>query len=107
MKNREELPIKKGQAFTDEVREIATQMGVLRSLNTSCELARQYFPTRRDIRVILEVDPEENSESLTIEISVEGTPEDVANQYDRFIDAFLERIPADDQLKIGLLASAV
>lgn len=92
-----------GLTASEEVWRFAVAHDLIAHLETAVRLVRECFPTVQAIKLLHEVDWEDENESwIAIDIKVVGTVEAVLEQYNRFTSGMVKLVPPDKGAKILL-----
>jgi hypothetical protein len=95
---REASILKKAQSLpeaniTPQVSEFYCKKGISEYLNTALNIIKESFPPVRELHLIKEQDPETEKQWLLIDITIDGTIEEILDGYDNYVDQWVESTP--------------
>jgi hypothetical protein len=93
--------------ISGEVREYCLTHNISDACRATSDLARDQLPHGSTVALSLEGDGESDEQTLIVHLGIKAPPEEVFRLFDRFVDAWIDRVPTQAQHKIGLTYSAV
>ena len=88
--------------LTPHVREFCSQKGISEYLKTTLNIINESFPPVRELRLLKEQDPETEEQWLSIDITVDGSIEDILEGYDHYVDQWVASAPESVRENIRL-----
>lgn len=73
----------------------------------TADLAHDQLPLGSSVSFSLEADGESEEQSLIVHLGIKTSPEEVFGIFDRFVDAWIDRVPTRAQHWMGLTYSAL
>jgi hypothetical protein len=94
-------------AVSAEVLKYCQMHDIQDACRTTSDLARDQLPPGSTVAFSLEGDGESDEQSLMVHLGIKAPPKEVFQLFDRFVDAWIDRVPTRAQHWIGLTYSAV
>lgn len=92
---------------SDEVLKYCLMHQITEACCETADLARDQLPPESTLSFSLEGDGESDEQSLIVHLGIKAPPEEVFRLFDRFVDAWIDRVPTRAQNRMGLTYSAV
>jgi len=85
-----------------EVSEFCSQKGISEYLDTTLEIIKESFPPVRGLHLLKEQDPEVEEQWLLIDITVDGSIDNILEGYDHYVDQWVKSVPESVRKNIRL-----
>jgi len=85
-----------------EVSEFCFQKGISEYLETTLKVIKESFPPVRGLHLLKEQDPEAEEQWLLIDITVDGSIDDILEGYDHYVDQWVKSVPESVRKNIRL-----
>jgi hypothetical protein len=85
-----------------EVSEFCSQKGISEYLETTLKIIKESFPPVRGLHLLKEQDPEAEEQWLLIDITVDGSIDDILEGYDHYVDQWVKSVPESVRKNIRL-----
>ena len=88
--------------LTPQVSEFCSQKGISEYLETTLKIIKENFPPVRGLHLLKEQDPEVEEQWLLIDITVDGSIDNILEGYDHYIDQWVKSVPEPVRKNIRL-----
>ena len=85
-----------------EVSEFCSQKGISEYLDTTLKIIKESFPPVRGLHLLKEQDPEVEEQWLLIDITVDGSIDNILEGYDHYVDQWVKSVPESVRKNIRL-----